>query len=105
LQSTEEVTPATVPTTIAVTTARPDAFIVRDRKITVLELTMPWNSSQSIQEAGTRKQRKVNYQYLASDLTSQGYTVQILTLEIMCLGHMTKRPTPPSKLLPPYAKL
>ena len=77
--------PATVPPDIAVTTARPDILILHDRKITIVELAVPWNSTKSIQMARTRKMGKDNYQLLVSDLSSHGYSTKFLTLEIGCL--------------------
>ena len=82
--------PATVPPDIVVTTARPDVVILHDRRITIPELTVPWNSAKNIQMARMRKMGKDNYQLLVSDLSSQGYYTKFLTLEIGCLGHYTQ---------------
>ena len=43
--------PATVPASILHTLSRPDTCIVEERTITFLELTVPWNSEDSIQAA------------------------------------------------------
>jgi hypothetical protein len=48
----------TVPPDIAVTTISPDILILHDRKITIAELTVSWNSVKSIQMARMRKMGK-----------------------------------------------
>ena len=57
--------------------------------VTILELTVPWNSTSSISNGRNRKQNKAYYQFLASDLHQHGFRVQLLTIEIGCLaiGH------------------
>ena len=82
--------PATVPPDIVVTMAIPDIIILHDRRITILELTVPWNSTKGIQMARRRRMGKDNYQRLVLDLSSQGYYTKFLTLEIGCLGHCTQ---------------
>jgi hypothetical protein len=79
-----------VPPDIAVTTARPDILILHDRKITIVELAVPWNSTKSIQMARIRKMGEDNYQLLVSDLSSHGYSTKFLTRGIGCLGHYTQ---------------
>ena len=81
--------PATIPPTIIGTTTQPDLVLVYGKHATMLELTVPWNNLTSIKNARAWKQGKVNYQLLASDLSAQGYQVQLLTIEISCLGHYT----------------
>lgn len=81
--------PATVPPSLVSTPARPDICIVEDKNVTILELTVPWNSTSSISNARNRKQNKSNYQFLTSDLHQLGFQVQLLTIEIGCLGHYT----------------
>ena len=96
--------PATIPPTIIGTTARPDLFIVDGKRATMLELTVPWNNLTSIKNARARKQGKTNYQLLASDLSAQGYQVQVLTIEIGCLGHYTHEAYTALRLAAPQSK-
>ena len=81
--------PSTVPPSVISTSARPDIFIIQGNLVTILELTVPWNSSSSIENARVRKQAKASYQFLASDLHAKGFKVNLLTIEIGCLGHYT----------------
>ena len=81
--------PSTVPPSVISTSARPDIFIIQGNLATILELTVPWNSSSSIENARVRKQAKASYQFLASDLHAKGFKVNLLTIEIGCLGHYT----------------
>ena len=81
--------PATVPPSLISTPARPDICIVEDKNVTILELTVPWNSTSSISNARNRKQNKSNYQFLASDFHQLGFQVQLLTIAIGCLGLYT----------------
>ena len=62
--------PATIPTDISTTTARPDLVLISELNVTMLELTIPTNSRETIQAARTRKLNKSNYQQLISDLES-----------------------------------
>ena len=64
--------PATVPTQLATTTARPDIVLYQDKSVTLLELTVPWNSATSLASAKSRKQNKPSYQLLMSDLSHRG---------------------------------
>ena len=53
----------------------------------ILELTVPFNSREALQEARLRKSNKQSYLHLLSDLEDKGYTVQYHTPEIGSLGH------------------
>ena len=77
--------PATTPPTIIGTTARLDVFVADGKRATMLEFPVPWNNLTSIKNARARKQGKTNYHFLASDLSAQGYQVQLLTIKIGCL--------------------
>ena len=79
--------PATVPPSLVSTTARPDMVIIDGSKITLLELTIPHNSPESLRAAHIRKQSKVNYGCVLSDLERSGFTSDLVTLEIGSLGH------------------
>jgi hypothetical protein len=80
---------STVPTDLTITTARPDIVLIEDKTVTILELTVPWNSASSLDNARSRKENKPNYQLLTSDLSAQGYSALFLTIEIGCLGNHT----------------
>ena len=80
---------ATIPPKIIATSARLDIFIIYDNQAVIIELTVPWNSQSNIQKARSFKQNKDNYQLLVSDLSMLGYSVQLQTIEIGCLGHYT----------------
>ena len=61
--------------------------IIDGSKITLLELTIPHNSPESLRAAHIRKQSKVNYGCVLSDLERSGFTSDLVTLEIGSLGH------------------
>ena len=61
--------PATIPLEILDTSARPDIVVISQREIVLLELTIPYNSPESIAKAKQRKESKENYQ---SDLEAKG---------------------------------
>ena len=92
------------PPTITGTTSHPDLFVVDGKYATMLELTVPWNNLTSIKNARARKQGKTNYQLLTSDLSAQGYQVQLLTIEIGCLGHYTHEACMALRLAAPQSK-
>ena len=80
------------------------SLFVDGKRATMLELTVPWNDLTSIKNARARKQGKTNYQLLASDLSAQGYQVQLLTIEIGCLGHYTHEAYTALRLAAPQSK-
>ena len=96
--------PATIPPTFIGTTTWPDLFVVDGKRATMLELTVPWNNLASIKNVRARKQGKTNYQLLASDLSAHGYQVQLLTIEIGCLGHYTHEAYTALRLATPQSK-
>ena len=77
---------ATVPPEI-VTSARPDMVVVRNCEILLIELTVPYNSPESIANAHSRKEAKENYNMLLGDLEAKGYSASLLAIEIGSLGH------------------
>ena len=79
--------PATIPLEILDTSARPDIVVISQREIVLLELTIPYNSPESIAKAKQRKESKENYQLVLSDLEAKGYNSCLLTVEIGALGH------------------
>ena len=78
---------ATVPPEIVVTSARPDMVVVRNCEILLIELTVPYNSPESIANAHSRKEAKENYNMLLDDLEAKGYSASLLAIEIGSLGH------------------
>ena len=64
--------PTTIPSTILVTPLRPDLVILNNpsKNIHILELTVPTNTTQGIQNACTRKQSKEAYLSPIEDISS-----------------------------------
>ena len=81
--------PATIPTNISATQARPDMVLIEDLSVNLLELTIPTNTYEALQAAKNRKLEKPLYLQLVSDLEDRGLSVSFLTLEIGSLGHFT----------------
>ena len=48
---------------------------IEQLEITLVELTIPFNSPESLANARNRKESKENYQLALSNLESLGYTV------------------------------
>ena len=55
----------------------------------MVELTVPWNSEDSLASAKQYKSTKNNYQLVLADLASQNIRAKLITLEIGCLCHHT----------------
>ena len=55
---------STVPPNLVVTTARPDMVYVNNDTVVLIELTIPFNSPDSLHNAQARKQNKQLYQQL-----------------------------------------
>ena len=81
---------ATIPESTLITSARPDIVLVGHDEITLLELTIPHNSMESISNARARKSTKANYLQTLSDLERKGFKPYLLTIEIGSLGHWTQ---------------
>ena len=83
----------TVPHEMALTEQKPDLVIidksVKPVKILLVELTVPWDSSQNFQAALDRKTAR--YERLTEDLRQAGYDVRNLPLEIGCRGVVNQR--------------
>ena len=87
--------PTTVPPNILITSARPDiVFVGVEKNLIILELTIPFNSPESMKKANNIKTNK--YELLLSDLECNGYTPKFLAMEIGALGH--HQPGTPSAL-------
>ena len=83
----------TIPHDLVLTEQIPDLVII-DRsatpaKVVLLELTVPWDSSNSFQNALERKTAR--YERLAEDLRDKGYTTLNLPLEVGCRGVINAR--------------
>ena len=65
-----------------------DVVLLRNSEVTLIELTIPHNSMESvISNARTRKSKKQLYQQALSDLEVKGFTSDLCTIEIGSLGH------------------
>ena len=67
--------PATLPTNLSTSTARPDIIMISGDNVTILKLTIPSNSKEAINKAKERKSNKPNYNSLIGDLEEQGLSV------------------------------
>ena len=85
--------PATIPADVSTTSSRPDVVVMsRTRsEITLLELTVPFNSLEALAAARSRKSLKSSYLQLKLDLENSGWSVSYSTLEIGSLGHYEPR--------------
>jgi len=63
---------STIPPDIVITSTRPDIVLVRPREVSLLELTIPYNSPESLSKAKEQKESKQNYQLVLSDLDARG---------------------------------
>ena len=88
----EENPPITVPPAIVCTSSRPDIVVVESSQVvSLIELTVPFNSPEALEYARRFKTNKENYQLLLSDLDSNGYQSELITIEIGALGHWLPR--------------
>ena len=83
--------PATIPTSITTTTARPDVVVIQNNHIILLELTVPTNTPEGLQEARRQKQLKPNYLALLNDLETLGFQSVLETIEVGTLGHFNNQ--------------
>ena len=81
--------PATLPLRILVTSARPDIVIIDGDVITLLELTIPINTKEGLQNARDCKLAKENYITLIGDLHTRGFKAELETVEVGSLGHFS----------------
>lgn len=83
-------TPATIPLNILSTTARPDNVFINGHIISLLELTIPIDTKEGLNNARERKLAKMKYIYLPpSDLRGCDYFAELETVEIGSLGHFS----------------
>ena len=81
--------PATIPTNISTTRARPDIVLIEDLSVNLIELMIPTNTYEALQAARIRKSEKPLYLQLVSNLEDRGLSVSFQTLKIGSLGHIT----------------
>ena len=83
----------TVPHEMALTEQKPDLVIIDKAaapvKILLVELTVPWDSSQNFQAAVERKTAR--YERLIEDLREAGFDARNMALEIGCRGVINLR--------------
>ena len=81
----------TLPADVVLTASRPDLVLVnlRERKVVMVELTCPWDSEQSIENARARKEER--YAALAADIETNGFTCMVVPLEVGVRGHISTR--------------
>ena len=78
---------ATIPDDTLVTSARPDIVLLGEDEVTLIELTIPHNSLESLSNARDRKSQKDIYLHALSDLEAKGFVSNLYTIEIGSLGH------------------
>ena len=74
--------PSTIPPNILDTSTQPNLVIIEEQCVTLIELTIPFNSQESLTNAKTRKENKENYQLVLEDLESRDYVANLITIEI-----------------------
>ena len=88
LQASES-PPSTIPPNVIVTPFRPDIVIHNTitSSLLLFELTCPLDSAHHLEQARSRKQNKVEYLQILSELDRLNITNFYETLEISVLGH------------------
>ena len=82
--------PSTVPIDILPPSDRPDIlFVSKDKEVTIIELTVSFNSPDCINAAHEYKFSK--YQLLLSNLDEKSYSSQFVAIKIGALGHYLNR--------------
>ena len=83
----------TVPPDLALTEQKPDLVVVDNsaaqKKVLLIELTVPWDSAHNFQAALERKTAR--YERLTEDLRAGGVDARNLPLEIGCRGVINQR--------------
>jgi len=79
--------PSAIPTNLSTTLSRPDLVLISDDSLCLFELTITINTREHLLAA--RAQKEDRYRSLLQNLqrTSTGLTVDLITIEIGCLGH------------------
>ena len=79
--------PPSIPDDTLVTSARLGIVLVGENEVTLIELTIPCDSLESLSNARDRKSRKEIYLHVLSDLEAKGLAFNLYTIEIGSLGH------------------
>ena len=77
--------PSTIPTDLSTSLSRPDLVLVSKESIYLFELTVPTNTQGHLLAA--RAQKEDRYNSLVYDLQCTGLAVDLIPIEIGCLGH------------------
>ena len=77
----------TIPPEVLITSARPDMVYINNKKLVLIELTIPSNTIKNLEDAHQRKYTKQSYQLLLSDLETACFNVDLVTVEVGSLGH------------------
>ena len=83
----------TIPADITITGLKPDLVIINrnsnPQEVTLVELTVPWESSRGLENARIRKDQR--YKDLTSDIINQGSKCTSIQLEIGSRGYINTR--------------
>ena len=79
--------PSTIPPNFSSSLSRPDLVLVSSDSIVLFELTVVTNTKHHFTAASLRKQDR--YGPLLQDLRDSALSVDLVTIEIGCLGHFT----------------
>ena len=77
--------PGTIPPNLSSSLSRPDLVLISDDSITLFELSVVTNTKYHLSAANSRKEDR--YGPLLFDLQRTGLSVQLVTIEVGCLGH------------------
>ena len=78
---------STIPESTLVTSARPDMVLVRADEITLIKLTVPQYSLESLSQAKKCKSGKEVYLQAIGDMEAKGLISHLHTIEIGSLAH------------------
>ena len=77
--------PSTIPPNITSTLSRPDLVVVSTDFIALIELSVVTNTEHHLLAARNRKEDR--YGSLLTDLQQAGFSVNLVTIEVGCLGY------------------
>ena len=83
----------TIPANIIITGLKPDLVLINrsssPQEVTLVELTVPWESSQGLENARVRKDQR--YEDLSADIKNNGFKCNSLQLEVGVRGYINPR--------------
>ena len=83
----------TIPANITITGLKPDLVLINrksiPKEVTLVELTVPWESPQGLENARFRKVQQ--YGDLSENIESQGFKCNSLQLEVWVRGYINTR--------------